>query len=939
MIIPGSVNTSLTTKVLFVLVLNFLPPAVLLQAQQTVLDSLKQELENHPDDDTVRFKILKELCANTDADPATSKYYADQALELAVAIQYEWGIASAHYSLADYFLNRMDFRQAVDHGLQALRGYENLDNAEALIGTYEMLAGIYVQMKDYERAETYMNKTLALAEAHKDLVNYGVLYANLGILYISEKKFLKGIDYLTKALTIYKDKNDINSQAIVYYFIAQSHADLKEFERAIANYTRSINAATASGDASSLYIIAPAHEGIASVYIQMKVFDKARAHLDTALPGAQQIDSKNTLIKIYQDLVLVHEASGDYPNALKYEKMKNVLRDSVFNSDRSQQLAEVETRYETEKKEQTIRLLEKDNKINELSRNLLGAGLASALLMGGFIFYLQRLRSKRNRELLERKEALNQKLVELDHVKSRFFASISHEFRTPLSLILAPLEEQLRDQHFSEKEKQSLLLMKRNASRLLDLVNQLLDLSKLETGKMQLRVKYGDIDVFLKIVSASFDSLAQHSQIHFQKNIPVSQAVYYDEDKLEKIITNLLSNAFKFTAPGGTVTLDVVVNGDHNNGTLSFKIADTGMGIPHAEQEHIFSPFYQVTQPKGFHRQGTGLGLSLVRELVKLYGGDIKLDSRESVGTTFTVLLPAGKEQFLSHQTDEGTEHDGTSLFEPVNINTAEYIDHQNSATGEKDLILIVEDHSDLRNFMSSVLQDEFNVYTASDGEEGLKIALEVIPDLVLTDLMMPAMDGIQLAEVIKNDERTSHIPIILLTAKNEPQSRLEGLKTGADDYLTKPFSTEELKIRIANLIRVRKKLAEKYSERIVIFPDTNEERSLDEKFLSKAFQLVENQLSDFSLTVEKLADDIGLSRKQLFRKIKALTGLSPIEFIRDIRLKKAADMIRQKSDTVSQIGYASGFSDPSYFAKCFKKKFGMTPSEFSEKGHADPAA
>jgi len=912
-------------KRLLILIILSSPLASLGQIKK--LDSLRQTLERHHQKDTIRFRLLITTSDYLLSSPSESKNYIEKALSLAIELEFKKGIAEAHASLANYFWNTMDYPQAINYGLIALRDYEHINNMQGLYDTYNMMAGIYVSLKDFERAQEYMGKVLKLGESNKNLVDYANVYFNLGFMNIRQNKFEDGIAFINKAMRIDNERNDQYMQATCYSLRAKAHQGLGHLNAALADYQSAIRAAKISNDPNALAVIAPAHEGIGSIFTSLKKFSNALLNLDTAMEAALQIKSTNMIIKIYGDKALLYEAQENFKEALAYERLRNVLSDSVFTNEKSKELTEAQTKYETEKKEQIIGLLEQENKVKSLSRNLLLISLTFVVVVSALIFYFQQLKGRRNK-------ILNQKLLEADQLKSHFFASISHEFRTPLTLILSPVEEALKKPSITEEEEQPLLLMKRNANRLLELVNQLLDLSKLEAGKMKLLVKEHSIVQFLKVISASFDSWALYKQVRFIKNIQVTPLpICFDQDTLEKIITNLLSNAFKFTPAKGTVTLTISTKEKDGKTTLSIILADTGKGIPQDEQEHIFTPFYQIKQTSDGHQEGTGLGLSLVMELVKLYGGTLTLNSKLNEGTTFIVALPASKEQFLPEQLEDfidNAEHNPSSV---TKLYLADQEDQEHELpVDDKDTILIVEDNADLRNFLASILEPEFNILTARNGDEGVLLALSGVPNLVLSDLMMPKMDGIQLTKKIKTDERTSHIPVILLTAKNELESRLAGLKTGADDYLTKPFSNEELKVKIMNMISQRKKLAEKFNLKILVLPTTSEEQSLDEKFLHKARTVVEDNLSDYLFSVDRMAEEIGLSRTQLHRKMNAFTNTSPTEFIRDMRLNKAADLIRQKADTITQIGYRVGFKDQSYFAKCFKNKFGVAPSNYSEK-------
>ncbi|MCF0065292.1 ATP-binding protein [Dyadobacter chenwenxiniae] len=570
-----------------------------------------------------------------------------------------------------------------------------------------------------------------------------------------------------------------------------------------------------------------------------------------------------------------------------------------------------------------------------------------ALLLGGLAAVLVRFRERKlQREklilentVLERTEKImrqSEELKEMDRMKSRFFANISHEFRTPLTLILAPLEEELSQKPPAEQGR--LLIMKRYANRLLELVNQLLNLSKLEAGKMELQVQQGNLNRFLNILSSSFDSLAQHKEIVFTTKIVLpAGAFWFDPDKLEKIVTNLLSNAFKFTSAAGSVTFEAHIEEKEGLQNLNIAVSDTGRGIAGDEQKQVFESFYQARQTVENQDGGTGLGLALVKELVRLHKGSIRLQSEPGRGSVFSIEIPVQKE---AYETGQRVEDRYNEYEMPISQTTSDVFTKPEIKQAEEDglsmenreTLLIVEDNAGLRDYMASLLEKDYIIYQAPDGAEALACARKVLPSLIISDLMMPNMNGMELTANIKSDERTSHIPVILLTAKSGHESRMDGLKTGADDYLTKPFSVEELTVRVKNLIDIRKKLVDRYRERIRVHVTTPEEMSLDDKFLMRAKEIVEANMEDVLFSVEKLAGEMNLSRTQLLRKLKALTGLTPNDFIRDLRLQKAAEMIRQKADTITQIGYAVGFNDQSYFSKSFKKEFGETPTEYAAR-------
>ena len=552
---------------------------------------------------------------------------------------------------------------------------------------------------------------------------------------------------------------------------------------------------------------------------------------------------------------------------------------------------------------------------------------------------------------------------ETDKMKSRFFANISHEFRTPLTLILGPSESIVQDSNQDEIKKKAGTI-KRNANRLLGLINQLLDLSKLEAGKLELKASKSNIVPFIKGITMSFESVAERKDITLKVKLEKKQIeLYFDKEKMTKIMTNLLSNAFKFTPEGGAISVSVnechselgsgslfnkkmLKQVQHDN-CVEIKVKDTGIGISEEELPKLFDRFYQVDSSQTREHEGTGIGLALTKELVELQRGTISVTSEEGVGSEFSIILPVGREHLKDDQIiDENVIltplEQGKNLTEAI-VDEAPIVDSlphydklsltekDNEGSEDKNIILIVEDNADVREFIKDSLGNAFQIEEASNGEQGVRKAEQIIPDLIISDVMMPKMDGNELTRILKNNEKTSHIPIILLTAKSEQQSKLKGLETGADDYITKPFITKELQIRIKNLINIRIKLQEKY--RRADFIPTNKETekkltNLEEQFMSKVMEVIEQYISEEEFTIEDFGKEVGMSRMQLHRKLKALTGKSASNYLRSVRLSKAKKMIEEEKGTISEIAYSVGFSSPQYFTRSFKEEFGYPPSD-----------
>lgn len=542
----------------------------------------------------------------------------------------------------------------------------------------------------------------------------------------------------------------------------------------------------------------------------------------------------------------------------------------------------------------------------------------------------------------ERIQREAEKLKEIDQLKSRFFANISHEFRTPLTLILSPIKE-MEAGRYTGDPKPIYNMIKRHGQRLLHLVNQLLDLSKIESGKMNLQMKKMNLVAVLKSVAAVYESLAATRNTHFTlESAGNSIPLYVDPDKLEKILHNLLSNAFKFTQEGGKISLQATTDVIEDKRYAKIEVKDTGEGIASDQLDKIFDRFYRADSSHTRKNEGTGIGLALVRELVELHKGRISVTSTKGEGSCFTVHLPLGKAHLSEDVIVTGSsaptgepgkldyllpdQEGAASSFSPA-------LQERDRSAGDKadtPHLLVVEDNTDMRQYISHTLDPYYYIAEASHGSEGWEKAREMIPDLVISDVMMPEMDGLEFCSKLKQDERTSHIPVILLTAKAAKTDKMEGLETGADDYLAKPFDADELLILIRNRIDQRNRLRERFSREITLQPKEIAITSADERFLQKATDIVEEHIDDFDFSVQAFVDQMHLGHTQVNRKLKALTDFTPVQFIRFIRLKRAAQKILRQENTISQIAYSVGFNNLSYFAKCFKEQFGQSPSDYS---------
>lgn len=565
--------------------------------------------------------------------------------------------------------------------------------------------------------------------------------------------------------------------------------------------------------------------------------------------------------------------------------------------------------------------------------------LLTILLLFYLLFLMIRNREKLKQELIfERQTA--RKIQELDRHKHQFFMNISHEIRTPLSLIVGPIDKLLKHNIDDRVVLTNLQIIKRNATNLKKMVNQLLDYRRIETGNIKLELGKGNLNAFMEGIVNSFEHTAEVNNISLNfKSFQKSVFTWFDADKVEKILNNLISNAIKYSNNNGhvVVSLSMSLTDDidnphllippldleHSNFNkyLKIKVADTGIGIPESDLPKIFDRFRRIENLTQKNVQGTGIGLALTKEMVKLHKGHLKVKSKLGKGSQFVVYLPFYEQMQQENAMAEQNQANEEQTDE-------EYLSQNNTRL----IALVADDNTDLRMFIKSHFTPEYHVVEAKNGKEGWEKSLVNIPDIVIADVMMPEMDGNELCKKLKQDERTSHIPVIMLSALGSSEHQIAGIDSGADDYLTKPFDIGLLKAKVDNILSIRKALRERFSKEMVLKPKDIILNSPDEKFLKRLINLIERNIAKETLDVEFMAANLDVSRTQLYRKIGALTDMSPKEFVKDFRFKRAAQLLTQNKLNISEVSYKVGFNDVSYFRKCFKDKYGMSASEYRNK-------
>lgn len=761
----------------------------------------------------------------------------------------------------------------------------------------------------------YIEKGLRVSDSIQHFVPKSIFLYKKGVLFFALEDLEQAENFFNESLEISFEHNNYTRTALIYDRLAKIALKRNLLDAAISYQEAAVSKAK---DISDLIVVAQVNLELGILYNKTKNFNGAIQHLNYAAEVLNQSRSsrKQTYHDIEYNLAEAHFGKGAYREGYTYLKAAKKIIQEAQQIRNTERIEEVEAKYQTEKKEQEIILLKAQNqlmaqqKINE--RYALLGSIAITSFGGLFFFFLYRTRQKNT-----------QRLQELDRAKSTFFTNISHEFRTPLTMISGPLQSQLRKSNLNEADRSAFKMMYRNATRLLSLVDQLLDISKIEVGHLKLSVAKNDTIPFIGMLVDGFSFKASQKQIDYKIfNKPSEIDTYFDADVLEKIIVNLVSNAIKYTPEKGSIVCDAFIQKD----SLYFSVKNTGRSLSKKETKGIFNRFYQLNE----NAPGAGIGLALVEELVVLHKGLIEVESIPNEWTTFKVIIPISKNSFTEKEFVSQKKH--LELEQETNASQAILNTGTTKGLAKKEeapILLIVDDSPDIRTYISTLFRNVYTVLEATNGQEGIDMAIEQVPDIIISDIMMPVKNGIQLCNQLKSDEHTSHIPIVLLTAKAGEENEIEGIKTGADDYITKPFNEKILRLRVDQLVESRKRLQLRYSQKIVLKPKDIAISSVDEQFLERLQNILDQELTASSFNTQTFSEAIGMSRMQLHRKLKALTGLSASEFISSERLKLAAQLLKTSRINVSEACYQVGFKDHAYFSKCFKDKYNCSPTAY----------
>lgn len=926
---------------------------------QKKIDSLTTVIHKQSFSDTLTVNRMNELARllsqERQLELATS--YTQKAIKISKKLHFKNGEADAYNIIGMIYAFKSNYPEALRNLFIGLKKWEETNNKMGIAVSYIHIGNVYESQGKYPEALKNYFEALKISEEIGNKQRKAMSYNSIGIVYKNQGKYTEALKNYFMSLKIYEEIGDKHGISLAQTNIGIAYDYQGNYAESLKNHFAALKTQKEIGDKhgiiSSYNNIGVVYnyqgkytEALENYFAALKILKEiggewetagtysniglaelnlnrpasAKKHYEKALTIFKETGNTRFLEDIYYNLVLADSTLGNYKDAYENYKQYIVYRDSLINEENEKKSLEVSMGYEYDKKAAVIQA---ELKTKQLQRNAAFSGLGVMVVLAVFIVYFFRLRNKKleiEKQNLELQRREMEVIKENEQFKSRFLTNISHEFRTPLTLInghVEVLKENGREEDFSHFDE-----IEQNGKRLLTLINQLLDLSKMESGQYKLEYKKGNVLNEANMLVQSFYSYAeQHGislilkQTENAKTLSESPFVYSSE-ALAVIMTNLMSNAIKYTPSGGSVTAII----DYQNDKLFITIADTGQGISKEHLPKIFDRFYQVDEPGQRTYAGSGIGLALVKELAILHGGDIKVESPDEGGCVFTFWLE-------SSETENIESIDSVEQNTDFLINKEIEVKDNELQNTELPLLLIIEDQPELRSFIVRNLGEEYRYAEASNGKDGMKLAKELLPDLIISDVMMPDADGFELCETLKNNVATSHIPIILLTAKAEQKDKLTGLETGADDYLTKPFSLAELKLRVRNILSFKELLRKKFKgSTIPSVEETPELSSRDRKFVKDVTELVEKNISNLQFGVNILAEGVFLSVSQLTRKLKTITGKTPADFIRNIRLEKAIELLK-KGESVTEVAWAVGFEDSVYFSKVFKKHFGFPPS------------
>ncbi len=889
------------------------------------LDSLIVE-SNQSEKDTNYINLLGKISVEyTYSDTEKAMETINEALQLSTKLEYPSGVAMSHDILGIAYFDMGKLDSSLYYYLKSLDYYKNTNDRLMECKLYNKILQVYTTSRNFEKAKEYSDLATALAENIDDYRLKGNTANGRASVYMDNawdkldkgdsvaftEYFRKASPYLLQASTYFEQDGYAKGSALAFGNLAYVESSLGNYDKALDYSLRATDFFEKNNFKNYLSL---SYNQICSIYINKNDYKKAliyaKKNLEISLAMGNPYDKHNA----YDNLSKIYEKLGNYKQALFYKHKMYIASKEMFNIDKEEQISSIQSTYDIEKKEQENLLLKQQA---ELDKQAIQKQYTITVTVVIILLLVTILAFIAYRAYTIRKQAAL-KIEELNATQSRWFTNIAHELRTPLTLILGPLKNVLSSPNqLSTNEAKELEIAHKNAQQLLKLVNQILDISKMEVGQLSLDRKPINLSALVRQSTAFFSSYATYKHIELTTSIENDIYILADEEKIKNILINLISNALNFTHNKGLVTISV--NYDEPKRFIAVIIKDTGDGISPDDLPNIFNRFYQAKNKGSLHQGGSGIGLALSMEFAKLHGGNITANSVLGKGSEFILELP------MSLQCEEIIEEEQEVLTDDNSTISTSF----GIRSSEKPNLLLVEDNPDMQEYISNSLKDGYHIVQAVDGVDALEKLKNYTPDLIISDVMMPRMDGLAFANKIKESSKFKVIPFITLTARADEEAKLEALRIGIDDYVVKPFNLEELKTRANNLLvnYKERKLAIEESKSMM---DEEANLSYDEQLIQKLTEKVNEHIDDNSFSVKELADYASMSESTLHRTLKKVTGLTPGQFIREIKLQRALKLFELRTyRTISEVVYAVGFDNKTHFSKLFKNRFGKAPSEY----------
>lgn len=854
---------------------------------QTKIDSIHYNIQRKTGEDRA-ISYLELSNSYKSLFPDSAIYFANKALSIGESKKNSLIKARSYSALGEIYQLKTQLQESIEYYFKAIDIAEKSDEKTSLGGSYNGLGISFYYLNDLVKAEFYTRKAAEIKLELKDYTYYSVITTNLAAIFFYNERYAESIDLLKNAEIILIDEKQDYYLSSLYNSLGGTYRmGLNDLDSSEYFYKKSLEIAL---EFDIINNIITGYHNLGELSFVRKDYNRSIEYLKKGEEYCIQNNNIVFSVAIFTTLSEVYEAIHDYKSAFKYKNLQMVYKDSIFRSEKQKAIEELEFKFQTAKSQQQIQQQKEELQTASLKvekqKNqtylILFIGITLLLIASFIILYF--IQRKKSNQLVERE-------------KSKLFENIVHEIRTPLTLITGPLQLVKKKMNADNGLHEHIQMIEHNSDKLVRLVNELLDVSKLEKGKYQLSFQQGDLNQFIYSLITNFKSEATQKDIEIVwEPLEGVHKFKYASNAIEQIVFNLIGNALKYCPSKSKVIISLKLESDD----VVFTVSDNGPGISEKDQLKVFERFFRINNNESI--KGTGIGLAMVKELTELMNGNINLKSNVGKGAVFSVTIPIEKLSFTSErkEIDELKPH-----------------------------ILIVDDEEDILQFVGSLLHNDFNVITAKNGDEGMNKVLEYIPEVVLTDVMMPIKNGLELLRDIKSNELTNHIPVVVFSAKSSLESRIEGLSFGADAYLPKPFNPDELQLIIKNILKTIQRNQQDFQKVLKTQKAFDERIFTKNEYVNKAILLVIEHLSKEAYSVNELANDLCVSRSQLHRKLTSQTGFSATNFIRMIRLEKAKDLLANNWGNVTDIAYACGFNSQSYFTKSFTEYFGESPSKY----------